>query len=138
MNEEHGLPYRDLRAVADQILEVGEDDPEALALALGHLAPEVRDELLVSDLLNAWQAFFWFFREDPGELERDRLILEPASALPAGVFVTEIEMYEVVFRVEAGEPVVSVILGAEAVAEFRGRTAYSQGIRFINDTIWET
>ncbi len=138
MKEEHTVSYRDLRVIADRILEDGEDDPEALALSLGHLPQEIREELLVSDLLNAWQVFYYFFREDPGDLELNRLILEPASALTTGVFVTGIDDYEISFRVDTGEPVVSVLLGSDTVAEFLGKTAYRQALQFVNDAVWGT
>jgi hypothetical protein len=129
------LSYRDLYAVADRILEEGEDDPGALARALDGLDPSIRDELLASDILNAWQVFYYHFREDPGELERDRLTLQPASALSDGVLLTEIEFYEVVFLIDGKEPVVSVRTGEEIVANFRGKDAYRSARQFLDDAL---
>lgn len=129
------LSYRDLYAVADRILEEGEDDPEALSRALDGLDPAVRDELLASDILNAWQVFYYHFREDPGDLERDRLTLQPASALRDGVLLTEIEFYELVFFIDAKEPVVSVRTGGEIVANFRGKDAYRRARQFLDDAL---
>ena len=45
------------------------------------LDPALRNELLVSDLLNAYQAFYYFFRILPDDLVCERLELEPASSL---------------------------------------------------------
>ena len=135
MKDDGPLAYRDLYAVADRILEEGEDDPEALSLALDQLDPGVRDELLGSDFLNAWQVFYYHFREDPGELERDRLTLQPGSALSEGVLVTEIEFYELVFSIDSKEPVVSVRTGAEVVANFRGKDAYRRARKFLDEAL---
>jgi hypothetical protein len=135
MTEERPLPYRELSWVAERILEEGEDDPEALARALDRLDPAVRDELLDSDFLNAWQVFYYHFREDPGELERDRLTLQPASALADGILITEIEFYELVFLIEAKEPVISVRTGGEIAANFRGKDAYRRARQFLDDAL---
>ena len=54
----------------------------------------VRNELLVSDLLNAWQVFYYFFRTVPDELVRERLELEPASSLVLGVAIDEIDLLD--------------------------------------------
>jgi hypothetical protein len=135
MKDDGPLTYRDLAVVADKILEEGEDDPEALSLALDRLDPGVRDELLASDFLNAWQVFYYHFREDPGELERDRLTLQPASAISEGVLVTEIEFYELVFSIDSEEPVVSVRTGEEVVANFRGKDAYRRARKFLDEAL---
>jgi hypothetical protein len=133
VNEERRLSYQELYAVADRVLELGEDDPGALVQALDRLDPEVREELLFSDFLNAYQVFYYFFREDPGDLERDRLTLEPASAVLTGVKVTEIEFYEVIFLVESGEPVIAVHKGPGIVASFRGKEAYESAMQLIEE-----
>ena len=135
MKDDGPLAYRDLYPVADRILEEGEDDPEALVVALGKLDPGVRDELLASDFLNAWQVFYYHFREDPGELERDRLTLQPASALSEGVLITEIEFYEIVFFMDSKEPVISVRTGEDIVANFRGSEAYRLARKFLDEAL---
>ena len=135
MKDDSPLAYRDLYPVADRILEEGEDDPEALVVALGKIDPGVRDELLASDFLNAWQVFYYHFREDPGELERDRLTLQPASALSEGVLITEIEFYEIVFFMDSKEPVISVRTGEDIVANFRGREAYRLARKFLDEAL---
>jgi hypothetical protein len=135
VNEDYPLPYRDLYPIVDRILEESEDDPGALAQALDSLDPAVREELLLSDFLNAYQVFYYYFREDPGELERERLILEPASALSTGVLITELEFYEIVFLVDSGEPVISVHIGSEIVANYRGTGAYRSALQFLEDAL---
>jgi hypothetical protein len=135
VDEERSRSYQELYAIADRILEVGEDDPEALAQALDRLDTEVREELLFSDLLNAYQVFYYFFREDPGDLIRDRLTLEPASAVLTGIRVTEIEYYEVVFLAKSGEPVIAVHTGPSIVARFQGKEAFEDALQFIEESL---
>jgi hypothetical protein len=135
MKDDGPRTYRDLYVVADRILEEGEDNPEALSFALDRLDPGTRDELLGSDFLNAWQVFYYHFREDPGELERDRLTLQPASAVAKGVLLTEIEFYEIIFLVESKEPVISIRTGGEVVANFRGKDAYRRAWQFLDDAL---
>lgn len=135
MNDKDPIPYSELSRVADQILERGEDQPEILARELERLPPEIRDELLTSDLLNAFQVFYYFFREDPGDLERDRLTLQPASALLTGVMVTEIDLFDILFSIDAGEPVLSVSDGDQVIARYRGVDAFRKAIRFLDETL---
>ena len=87
LNDTTSVSFSELARITDQILEKAEDDPEILARELDGLAPGIKNELLTSDLLNAYQVFFYFFREDPGDLEQDRLTLQPASALMTGVMM---------------------------------------------------
>lgn len=135
VTEEDPIPYNDLVRVADRILETGEDNPGELARQLDLLDPAVRAAILGSDLLNAFQVFYYFYREEPGDLETDRLILQPASAIATGVLITEREFYEVIFRIEDGEPVISVSDGTEILANFRGDHAYREALRFLDDAL---
>jgi hypothetical protein len=135
VTDDEPLPYSMLIQIADSILEAGEDDPDALAVSLDQLDPEIRDELLASDLLNAFQVFYYFFREAPGDLETDRLILQPASAVLTGVVVTERELYDVIFRVEKGSPVIVVSDGESVLAGFHEKDAYRQALRFIDEQL---
>jgi hypothetical protein len=135
VNDKNTVPYSELSHIADQILEKGEDQPDVLAKELERLLPEIRGELLTSDLLNAFQVFYYFFREDPGELEQDRLTLQPASALLTGVTVTEIDMFEILFSIDAGEPVISVSNGDEVIARYRGVEAFRKAIRFLDESL---
>lgn len=133
MSDEEPLPYSVLTGIADAILETGEDDPDTLAGSLDRLDSGIREELFASDLLNAFQVFYYFFREDPGDLESDRLMLQPASALSTGVVVTEREFYEVIFRVDDGLPVITVSDGESVLASFTGADAYWEALAFLDE-----
>lgn len=135
MTGEDRLPYRDLVRIADRLLGRGEDDPAVLARGLAALSPDVRDELFTSDLLNAYQVFFYFCRAEPGDLERERLMLQPASALGAGVLIAELDLFEILFSLEQGEPVFSVSDGESFLARYRGPDAYQRALRFLDDAL---
>ncbi|MFY9799660.1 MAG: hypothetical protein WAK10_00245, partial [Methanoregula sp.] len=83
-SEEHTVPYPELVARADHLFEECEDDVSCLASRLDSLDSEMRYELLVSDLLNSYQVFYYYFRTFPDELISERLELEPASSLIKG------------------------------------------------------
>ena len=100
---------------------------------LDGLDPGILDDLLVSDLLNAYQTFFYFFREKPGELEKDRMILQPASALIRGTVVREVDLLEIIFLVREGEPVVEVREADTILATFSGKTAFRDAEQFVED-----
>lgn len=134
MNDKDPVPFDKLRRIADQILEKGEDQPDVLAIELEQLPSEIREELLTSDLLNAFQVFYYFFREDPGDLERDRLTLQPASVLMTGVLVTETDLFEILFSIDAGEPVLSVSDGDEVIARYRGADAFRKVLGFLDES----
>ncbi len=134
MNDTIPVSFSDLAHLADQILEKGEDDPDVLARELDRLTPEIRNELISSDLLNAYQVFFYFFREVPGDLEQDRLTLQPASALLTGVMMSETEHFEIFFSIDAGEPVFSVSDGDQIVARYRGADSFRKALRFLDES----
>lgn len=125
------IPFTELAAAADRLLDDCEDDYECLAIRLGHLAPEVRDELLVSDLLNAWQVFYYFFRTGD-ELLRDRLELEPASSLIGGIKIRENDFLELFVAMHEAKPVIAVSDGERVVATFSGASAYAQGLEVMD------
>jgi len=115
------------------MLEDCEDDVECLSVRLDGLEPGVRDELLISDLLNAWQVFYFSFRTDPGALLRERLELEPASELPGFLKIGEIDLYEIFFGMHKNMPWIVVTDGEKTVASFAGRSAYEEGIRYCGN-----
>jgi hypothetical protein len=126
-------PYSSLVQLTDRLLEDCEDDVECLALRLGRLEQSVRDELFSTDLLNAWQVFFYAFRTDPGALIRERLDLEPASALANGLKLDEIDLLDLVFQVRDGEPLMMVNDGEKTVASFSGRTGYEDAMNYCKN-----
>ncbi len=125
--------YYELAQLADRLLEISDDDVEKLAGVLDILDPDVRDELLVSDLFNACQVFFYYFREVPDILARERLILEPASECATGVLAGESDLYEIIFGVRNGTPIITVSDGDRVVARFSGANAYRKALAFIDE-----
>ncbi len=132
---ERDLSQSELAGIADELLERAGEDNDALARELRSLDPAARNQILVSDFLNAFQVYYYFFSEDPGELERDRLLLQPASALAHGVLIAEVDCLEVKFHVEDGEPVLIVSDGEQVLANFRGRDAPEKARRFIDESL---
>ncbi len=126
--------YRDLAKIADRLFAQSHDDEEQLAAALDSAPQEVRQELLASDLLNAYQVFFYYFREVPDELAKERLLLLPASALAHGTILSEIDYVEVVFQVEQGVPVITLHDEGQVIANYHGKDAYRNAMQFIDDS----
>jgi hypothetical protein len=116
-----------LEMTADEIFTDCEDDEVCIAEALEDLDPAMRDELLVSDHLNAYQTFYYYFRQIPDELIQERLILQPASALTDGVLVEEIDLYELIFTIHRGVPLIAISDGDQLLETFEGPHAYTKG-----------
>jgi hypothetical protein len=129
-----GKSYRDLAKIADTLFIQSNDDEEQLATALDSVEEDVRKDLLASDLLNAYQVFYYHFREAPGELAKERLLLLPASSLSHGVILVEIDYVEVVFQVEQGEPVITLHDEGQVIANYHGPNAYRSAMQFIDDS----
>jgi hypothetical protein len=126
--------YRDLAKIADRLFAKSHDDEEQLAAALDSAPQEVRQELLASDLLNAYQVFFYYFREVPDALVKERLLLLPASALTHGTILSEIDYVEVIFQVEQGVPVITLHDEGQVIANYHGKDAYRSAMQFIDDS----
>jgi len=120
-------PYPELVALVDSILDECEEDVSCIVKKLDALDEETRNELLVSDLLNAYQVFYFMFRTEPDILTRERMDLEPASILREGLKIEETDMLEMFFLIHETVPVIVIHDGDKAVATFSGRTAYAQG-----------
>ena len=129
------IPYTVLGEIAERLFEECEEDELLLAGALDRLDEEIREELLVSDFLNAYQTFYYFFRVVPGELGKDRLILQPASALIEGVLIDDIGFLRVTFRIEDHEPVISISDEEEILVNYGGKDAYEKALRFIDENL---
>jgi hypothetical protein len=71
------ITYSRLIAIADKLLEDADDDIVQLVRGIDALEQPVRDELLVSDQLNAYQVFYYYFRTDPDLFVQELLDLEP-------------------------------------------------------------
>jgi hypothetical protein len=136
MNPEDSMvTYQELGDIAERLFEESEDDPVALSRLLDQLDPGVRNELLVSDFLNVYQVFYFYFREQPGDLERERMILEPASTLLHGILIREIDLFEIIFRIEETQPVMSVSDGDMILVNYHGSDAYRRAVRYIDENL---
>jgi len=127
------VSYPSMVAAVDEILDSCEEDVACVATRLDRLDEAMRNELLVSDLLNAWQVFYYFFRTLPGDLARERMDLEPASVLVRGLKIEECELLELVFLVKKNVPVIVASDGEAAVATFSGKNAYAHGMDYIRN-----
>jgi hypothetical protein len=127
------VPYPELVALADRLLEESDEDVVRLAKKIGSLDAETRNELMVSDLLNAWQVFYYYFRTVPDELVKERMELEPASSLLRGIKIDEVEFLELFFVMRDKKPLIVVSDGEKAVATFSGNTAYTNGMQYLEN-----
>lgn len=127
------VPYKTLVALADTLFEQCEDDVSCLSRMLDALDSSTRYELLESDLLNAFQVFYYYFRINPDELVKERLELEPASSLITGVKIDEVDLVDLIFSVKNHEPAILVSDGDTVLQTFTGKTAYAQGLKYIEN-----
>lgn len=126
-------PFHELVAIVDGILDTCDDDVPCIAKQLGALEPEVRSELFISDLLNAYQVFFYFFRIVPDILIQEQLELEPASSLRTGLKIDEVDLLEMYFLIRNSKPVIVIHDGEKAVATFSGNRAYTYGKGYLEN-----
>jgi len=127
------VPFPELVALADKLLEECDEDVALLATKIGALDADVRNELMVSDLLNAWQVFYYYFRTIPDELVKERMELEPASSLPRGLKIDEVEFLELFFVMKDYKPLIVISDGEKPVATFSGRNAFSDGRAYLEN-----
>ena len=133
MSPDSSIPFPELAALADRLLEESDEDVERLAKKIGSLDADKRNELMVSDLLNAWQVFYYYFRTVPDELVKERMELEPASSLPRGLKIDEVEFLELFFIMRDHKPLIVVSDGEKPVATFSGGNAYSDGKAYLEN-----
>lgn len=129
------VTYAELADLADDLFEASGDDDELLAERLDTLDGETRAALLSSDFLNAYQVFYYFFRETPDELVMERLQLHAASDLARGVVIDEVDIYDLIFSLDDGEPVLLLTDGDTALARFRGPGAYAEMVRYLDESL---
>ncbi len=125
--------YFELAELADRILEISEEDAAKLVSVLDELEEGVRNELLVSDFLNAYQVFWYFFRYEPDILAAERLILSSAASLSVGVLIEERDIYEIWFRVADALPEMLVTDGETVLVTFRGKGAYRDAAEWVDN-----
>jgi len=87
---------------------------------------DLRWELLDSTLLNAWQVFFYFFRQVPDTLTRERLELEPAVAASSGILLEEFDLLELLFIVKNRRGFIGVSDGEHLLAHYEGAQAMAE------------
>jgi hypothetical protein len=112
-------------------MEDADDDLVLLARGIDGLEEPVRNELLVSDQLNAYQVFYYFFRTVPDMFVQELLDLEPASSLISGMKIEETDLLEMSFGIRDAKPVIVISDGDKTVATFSGKSAYEQGREFL-------
>ncbi|HDQ08415.1 MAG TPA: hypothetical protein ENN44_06520 [Methanoculleus sp.] len=127
------MDYYELAQLADKILEIADDELPALADILDELDPEVREELIFSDFLNAYQVFYYFFREEPDILLDERLSLLPASAVRKGVLAEERDLLELIFIAQDDVPEMLVTDGEEILQRFAGPRAYREAVQWADE-----
>lgn len=127
------VTYPRLVAIGDKLLEDADDDVALLSRSMDSLEQPVRDELLVSDLLNAYQVFYYFFRIEPDILVQERLDLEPASSLINGLLIEETDLLEMFFGIRNTMPIIFISDGDKVVATFSGKSAYDKGRIFLKN-----
>jgi len=136
MDTESPVPsFPELVRIADCLLEESGEDEDALMRRLEVLPETVKRELLVSDLFNAWQVFYYFFRFVPDELVKERLELEPASSLVKGVAIDEIELLTRIFRVDHNQPEIIVTDGKDPLKTFSGASAIADSRSYIESIL---
>lgn len=126
------IPYADLSRIVDQILNDCDEDVICIRMRLSGLEPEVRESILTSDLLNAWQVFFYFFQEKPGDESLEILAFTPASALPQGVSIGEYGQCTLTFIVTNARPEIVVSDDIQELRRFSGTGAYKAATAFID------
>lgn len=126
-------PYPELVALVDSILDECDEDVPCIVKKLDALDEETRNELLVSDLLNAYQVFYFMFRTEPDILTRERMDLEPASILMRGLKIEETDLLEMYFVIKGAIPIIIIHDGDKAVATFSGKPAYGHGRTFMQN-----
>ncbi len=131
--DSHAVPFPELVSLTDKLLEESDEDIERLATKIGSLDADMRNELMVSDLLNAYQVFYYYFRTVPDELVKERMELEPASSLLRGLKIDEVEFLELIFVMKDHKPLIVVSNGEKPVATFSGKTAYANGMKYLEN-----
>ena len=129
------MEYADLAILAEKILEESGDEDERIADILDTIDPLVRNELLLSDFLNAYQVFYFFFRVRLEDIPREKLILTPASELEQGVTVEDLDLWQIIFMVRNGVPLVGVGDGENLIATFTGQESYHQARRYSEELL---
>jgi hypothetical protein len=123
--------YNTLSTIADTIFNRCNDDPSCIAKEIRKLDEETRHDILSSDLLNAWQVFWYYFHEYPGEEGEEFLMFHSAGELSRGVPMGELDIFTITFFVINGEPEIRIADDLHEVAGFTGSSAWADTIKYI-------
>ncbi len=131
------IPYTELSLIVEKILEDCDEDVVCTRMRLSGLDPEILEAVIVSDLLNAWQVFYYFFQQEPGEVAQEILMFTPASELESGVSIGEYRQFSMVFQVKNNRPWIIVSDDIQELNRYSGNKAYTDAIRFIDADLME-
>ncbi len=126
------LTYPELSVIVDKIFESCEDDDDCIVNHLARLDDSVRISLLTSDLMNAWQVFYWYFREQPGKDIMETLLFSPAGNLKRGIAL-ENGIFSFQFSVKNDRPSIVISDDEGVCATFSGQNAWKQTMNLINN-----
>jgi len=125
--------YYELAELADQLLGIADEDNEKLSEILQELEPPVREELIDSDFLNAYQVFYYYFRTEPEEIEKDRLMLEPATSVKNGIHINDFDILEIYFSHNKNIPEIIISDGDNELKRFSGKNAYIDAMLYLKE-----
>lgn len=128
-----GGRYAELADLVEEILVRCDDDPSCIAAALNTLEPETRDEILSSDLLNAWQVFWYYFQEYPGDEPVEFLVFHSAGELSRGVPMGNAGIFSLTFIVKAGDPCILIEDDITEVARFTGQSSWNEAKKYLEN-----
>nr|WP_319539655.1 hypothetical protein [uncultured Methanospirillum sp.] len=128
-----GGRFADLADLVEGILDRCDDDPACIAAELNTLEPEKRAEILSSDLLNAWQVFWYFFEVYPGDEQVEFLVFHSAGELAGGVPMGQAGIFKLTFFVQGGEPGIIIEDDVTEVARFSGRTSWNDAKKYLEN-----
>ncbi|MFH0967970.1 MAG: hypothetical protein V1862_09845 [Methanobacteriota archaeon] len=121
-----GSQYDTLSTIADTIFRRCDDDPSCIASEIHKLDPEIQRSLLSSDLMNAWQVFWYYFEDYPGDDAVEFLTFHSAGELTKGVPMGDIDIFTLTFQVIDGDPEIRLSDDVQEVARFRGVAAWAE------------
>ncbi len=128
-----GGRYADLADLVEGILDRCDDDPACIAAELNTLEPETRSDILSSDLLNAWQVFWYFFESYPGNEHVEYLVFHSAGELARGVPMGDAGIFTLTFFVKSGQPGIIIEDDMAEVARFSGLSSWSDTKKFLEN-----
>lgn len=125
--------YYELAELADQILGIANEDIKELSEIIDDLESGLREELLDSDFLNAYQVFYYYFRCNPREIVKERLMLEPATSVKSKIHIDDYDIFEMYFFVKNNNPEIILSDGDVVIKNFSGKDAYKNAVSYAEN-----